>query len=73
MQTTNRQTLRLRALPAGFTLMELLVVIAIIGILAAILVPVLSKGKGRAQQAYCLSNGHQLMTAMTMYAGDYKD
>jgi prepilin-type N-terminal cleavage/methylation domain-containing protein/prepilin-type processing-associated H-X9-DG protein len=58
---------------AGFTLVELLVVIAIIGILAALLLPVLSKGKGRAQQAYCLDNGKQMMTAMTMYTGDFRD
>jgi prepilin-type N-terminal cleavage/methylation domain-containing protein/prepilin-type processing-associated H-X9-DG protein len=54
----------------GFTLLELLVVIAIIAILAALLLPVLSKAKGRAQGSYCLSNGKQMMTAVFLYASD---
>lgn len=57
----------------GFTLVELLVVIAVIGILAALLLPVLSKSKGKAQGVYCLNNGKQLMSAITMYTGDYHD
>jgi prepilin-type N-terminal cleavage/methylation domain-containing protein/prepilin-type processing-associated H-X9-DG protein len=59
--------------PAAFTLLELLVVIAIIGILAALLLPVLSRSKQKAQGTYCLNNGKQLMTAMTLYTGDYHD
>ena len=57
----------------GFTLVELLVVIAIIGILAALLFPAFSRSRQKAQQVYCLSNGRQMMTAMTVYVGDSND
>lgn len=57
----------------GFTLIEMLVVIAIIAILAALLLPVLSRAKQKAQGTYCLNNLKQMMTAMTLYTGDNHD
>ncbi len=57
----------------GFTLIELLVVISIIAVLAALLLPALSRAKAQAQRVMCLNNMHQLAIALQMYPGDNQD
>jgi prepilin-type N-terminal cleavage/methylation domain-containing protein len=69
LQDARRETAPQR----GFTLIELLVVIAIIAILAAILLPALSKAKAQSQGVYCLNNNRQLALAWLMYAHDNRD
>jgi prepilin-type N-terminal cleavage/methylation domain-containing protein len=56
----------------AFTLLELLVVIAIIGILAALLLPVLSQARKKGQAVACLNNLRQLSYGCKMYADDNK-
>jgi prepilin-type N-terminal cleavage/methylation domain-containing protein/prepilin-type processing-associated H-X9-DG protein len=59
--------------PAAFTLIELLTVIAIIGILAAILIPVVGRVREAAKTSKCISNLRQIGGAAYAYAADHGD
>ena len=65
MKTTSRKE--------GFTLIELLVMIAIIGILAAMLLPALSRAKSKADRVACLDNLKQIAVLMQIYTDENRD
>lgn len=57
----------------AFTLIELLVVMAIIGVLAALLLPVLTRSKEAGRSTVCVSNLHQIGIALQMYVNDNRN
>ena len=60
-------------LSKGFTLIELLVVIAIIGVLAGIMLPVLSRARESSRRTQCMSNIKQIGMGLIMYANENND
>jgi len=73
MKSSERMLFDQSAKRPGFTLIELLVVIAIIAILAALLLPALSRAKDGAQMTLDLNNVKQILLSSHLYAGDNND
>lgn len=73
LMTVGQKRIEIKTSRRGFTLIELLVVIAIIAILAALLLPALTRAKQRAMAAQCLGNQKQLAFAWIMYCDDNND
>ncbi len=66
----NAEPVRQRYRQTAFTLIELLVVIGIIGILMSLLMPTLSRAKGKVNDVKCISNLRQIGIALTIYADE---
>src|ERR1035438_9671940 len=73
MNSANERSKPAKTQALAFTLIELLVVIAIIAILAALLLPALTRAKLKAQGVQCMNNGRQLSLAWRLYADDSLD
>ena len=64
----SRLMMRKRKRKSGFTLLELMIVIGIIGVLAAILTPVLIRGRFKAYHTACVQNERNIASALELYA-----